>query len=165
MLNFRYRSAVLAAACLAAAACSSNSTPTQPTSAAATADGAAATSSVTVPRQVSPAAGASIRNVDQPVALVVANAVLTQSAAATYTFEVSTDPGFGTKVYSKSGVAAGSGGQTSLTLDKIAAGTSYFWRARAEGGGTTGPYTVARAFTIGPALGIAARTPGKPHLQ
>src|SRR3954469_22843816 len=158
MLNLRYRVAAVAAVCLAAAACSNSSTPTQTTSGAAAADGAAATSSVTVPRQVSPAAGASIRNVDQPVALVVANAVLTQSAAATYTFEVSTDPGFGTKVYSKSGVTAGSGGQTSLTIDKIAAGTSYFWRARAEGGGTTGPFTVARAFAIGPAIVIDAAT-------
>jgi hypothetical protein len=158
MLNFRYRSYVLAAACLAAAACSSNSTPTQPTSAAATADGAAATSSVTVPRQVSPAAGASIRNVDQPVTLVVANAVLTRSATATYTFEVSSDAGFATKVYSKSGVTAGASGQSSVTIDKIPAGASYFWRARAEGGGTTGPYTAARAFTIGPAIIIDAAT-------
>ena len=144
--------------CLAAAACSNSCTPTQPTNAAAAAGGAAATSSVTVPRQVSPAAGASIRNVDQPVTLVVANAVLTQSAAATYTFEVSTDANFGTKAYSKSGVTAGSGGQTSLTIDKIAAGTSYFWRARAEGGGTTGPFSAARAFTIGPAIVIDAAT-------
>jgi hypothetical protein len=158
MLKLRYRVAAVAAVCLAAAACSNSSTPTQPTSAAAAADHAAASSSVTVPRQVSPAAGASIRNVDQPVALVVANAVLTQSATATYTFEVSTDPGFATKVYSKSGVAAGSGGQTSLTIDKIPAGTSYFWRARAEGGGTTGPFSVARAFTIGPAIIIDAAT-------
>jgi hypothetical protein len=158
MLNFRYRFAAVAAVCLAAAACSKNSTPTQPTTAAATTDAAAATASVTVPRQLSPAAGASIRNVDQPVTLVVANAVLTQSAAATYTFEVSTDAAFAAKVYSKTGVAAGSGGQTSLTIDKIAAGTSYFWRARAEGGGTTGPYTAARAFTIGPAIVIDAAT-------
>jgi hypothetical protein len=146
--------------CLAAAACSKSSTPTQPTTAAATAaaEGAAATASVTVPRPVSPAAGASIRNVDQPVTLVVGNAVLTQSAAAIYTFEVSTDSTFSTKVYSKTGVAAGSSGQTSLTIDKIAAGTSYFWRARAEGGGTTGPFSAARAFTIGPAIIIDSAT-------
>jgi hypothetical protein len=111
-----------------------------------------------VPRLVSPAAGGSIRNVDQPVTLVVANAVLTQSAAATYTFEVSTDTAFGTKAYSKSGVTAGSSGQTSLTIDKIPAGTNYFWRARAEGGGTTGPFTSPRAFTIGPAIVIDSAT-------
>jgi hypothetical protein len=146
--------------CLAAAACSKSSSPAQPTAAAtsATAEGAAATASVTVPRPISPAPGASIRNVDQPLTLVVANAVLTQSAAATYSFEVSTDAGFATKVYSKTGVAAGAGGQTSVTIDKLAAGTSYFWRARAEGGGTTGPFSAARAFAIGPAIIIDSAT-------
>jgi hypothetical protein len=117
-----------------------------------------ATASVTVPRLLSPAAGATIRNVDQPLTLVVANAVLTQSAPATYTFEVSTDNAFSTKAYSKSGVTAGSSGQTSLTIDKIPAGTNYFWRARAEGGGTTGPFTTPRAFTIGPAIIIDTAT-------
>jgi hypothetical protein len=61
-------------------------------------------------------------------------------------------------VYSKTGVAAGSSGQTSVTIDKIAAAASYFWRARAEGGGTTGPFSAARAFTIGPAITIDSAT-------
>ena len=84
--------------------------------------------------------------------------MLTQSAAATYTFEVSTDSGFSTKAYSKTGVAAGASGQTSLTIDKIAAGTSYFWHARAEGGGTVGPFSAPRTFTIGPAIVIDSAT-------
>ena len=155
MVKFRSRLAASAVVCLAAVACSKSSNPTQPTAAAATAtaDAAAATASVTVPRPLSPAAGASIRNVDQPVTLVVGNAVLTLSAAATYTFEVSTDSGFSSKAYSKTGVAAGSL-QTSVTIDKLAAGTSYFWHARAEGGGTTGPFSAPRGFTIGPAIVI-----------
>lgn len=151
------RLAAGAVVCLAAAACSKSSTPTQPTAVAA-ASSADATASVTVPRPVSPAAGAQIRNVDQPITLVVANAVITQSAAATYTFEVSTDAGFSTKVYTKTGLAAGSNGQTSLPIDRIAAGTSYFWHARAEGGGTTGPFSTARAFSIGPAIVIDTAT-------
>jgi hypothetical protein len=107
---------------------------------------------------VSPASGATIRNVDQPVTLVVANAVLTQSAVGTYTFEVSTDSTFSTKTYSKTGVASGASGQTSLTIDKIPAGTNYFWHARADGGGTTGPFSAARPFTIGPAITIDTAT-------
>src|SRR3954447_22242466 len=122
MFTLRFRLAAGAAVCLAAAACSKNSTPTQPTAAASVSPDAASTASVTVPRAVSPAAGATIRNVDQPITLVVANAILTQSAAATYTFEVSSDQAFGTKAYTKSGVAAGSSGQTSLTIDRIGAG-------------------------------------------
>lgn len=159
MLKLSLRVAAAAVVCLAAAACSKSSSPTQPTATASVAsDGADATASVTVPRPTSPAAGASIRNVDQPVTLVLANAVLTQSAAATYTFEVSTDAGFATKTYSKTGVAAGSSGQTSLTIDRLGAGADYYWRARAEGGGTTGPFSPARKLTIGPAIVIDTAT-------
>jgi hypothetical protein len=160
MLASNWRLVAAVAVCVAVAACSTSSTPAQPTAAAAasTADAANATASVTVPRPLLPAAGASIRNVDQPVTLVVANAVLTQSAVATYTFEVSTDASFSSKAYSKTGVAAGSSGQTSLTIDKIPAGTSYFWHARAEGGGTTGPFSAPRAFSIGPAIVIDSAT-------
>jgi len=159
MLKVRLRFAATAAVCIVGAACSKNSNPTQPsTTAAASADGAAATASVTVPRAVSPAAGVTIRNTDQPVTLVVANAVVTQSAAATYTFEVSTDSAFSSKTYSKTGVAAGASGQTSLTIDKIPAGTNYYWHARAEGGGTVGPFSAARPFTIGPAIVIDSAT-------
>ena len=159
MLKVRSCLAATAAVCIVGAACSKSSNPTQPsTTAAASADGAAATASVTVPRAVSPAAGVTIRNTDQPVTLVVANAVVTQSAAATYTFEVSTDSAFSSKAYSKTGVAAGASGQTSLTIDKIPAGTNYYWHARAEGGGTVGPFSAARPFTIGPAIVIDSAT-------
>ena len=158
MLNIRFRLAAGAIVCLAAAACSKSNAPTQPTATAATTAVADATASVTVPRALSPAAGATIRNVDQPVTLTVANAVLTQSAAATYTFEVSTDSSFASKTYAKSGVPAGAAGQTSLTIDKIAAGTKYFGHARAEGGGTTGPFSAARAMTIGPPIVIDSAT-------
>src|SRR4051794_24029926 len=159
MLTSNLRLAV-AAVCLAAAGCSKSSSPAQPTAtpAATTADAANATASVTVPRPLLPAAGASIRNGDQPVTLVVGNAVLTQGAAATYTFEVSSDASFSSKAYSKTGVAAGSSGQTSLTIDKIPAGAGYFWHARAEGGGTTGPFSAVRAFSIGPAIVIDSAT-------
>src|SRR2546422_11608788 len=61
------------ALCLLVAACSKSS-PTKPTSTAAPAEADAVTGSVTVPQAVSPAANAQIRNVDQPVTLVVANA-------------------------------------------------------------------------------------------
>ena len=114
-----------------ATACS-KSTPTQPSD-------AGTTSSVTMPRPVAPAPNVLIRNVDQPVTLVVANAVVTQGSASTYTFEVATDTAFVNKVFSKAGVAAGANGQTSLTIDRIGPGAQHYWRAHAEGGGTADP--------------------------
>jgi hypothetical protein len=47
-------------------------------------------------------------------------------------FEVATDSAFANRVYSKAGVAAGTGGQTSHLIDRLAAGQAYFWRTRAE---------------------------------
>jgi hypothetical protein len=140
--------------CLSIAACGKSTTPAQPSAATPAAD-SSATSSVTVPRPLLPAVNAQIRNQDQPVTLVVGNAAITQGSAATYTFEVASDAAFATKVYSKSAVAEGAS-QTSLTIDRIGAGADYYWRARAEGGGTIGPFSAGRKFTIGPAIVINA---------
>jgi hypothetical protein len=138
-------------------ACTKSATPTQPSSPIES-DNAAATASVTVPRPLTPAAGALVPNADQPLTLTVANAVVTQGASATYTFEVATDAAFSSKAFARSGVAPGANGQTSVTIDRLAAGADYFWRARAEGGGTAGPFTAPRKVTIGPAIVINAVT-------
>jgi hypothetical protein len=148
--------------CLAVSACSRSSNPAQPTASTAPLDNNDATASVTVPRAVSPAAAAQIKNLDQPVTLVIANAVITQATPVVYAFEVASDAAFANKVYTKTGVAAGSNGQTSLTIDKLGAGADYYWHARAEGGGTTGPFNAARLFTIGQAIVINAATPVSP---
>ena len=143
-------------------ACSHSSNPAQPSTSTAPLDNNDATASVTVPRAVSPAAGAQIRNLDQPVTLVIANALITQTTPVVYAFEVASDAAFANKVYTKTGVAAGANGQTSLTLDRLAAGADYYWHVRGEGGGTTGPFNGARSFTIGPAIVINAATPVSP---
>jgi len=147
------------AMCLLVVACSkSDRTPTQPTSTEATAEADAVTGSVTVPQAVSPAANGVIRNVDQPVTLVVTNAVSTKGANA-YDFEVATDTGFATKVATKNGVAEGTGGRTSVALDRLTPNADYYWHARAQAGGTAGPFTAARKFTIGPAITIDTPVP------
>src|SRR3989454_2539297 len=145
------------ALCLLVAACSKSS-PTKPTSTAAPAEADAVTGSVTVPQAVSPAANAQIRNVDQPVTLVVANAVATRGTNA-YDFEVSPDTGFATKVATKTGVAEGAGGRTTITLDRLTPNADYYWHARAQAGGTAGPFTAGRKFSIGPAVTIDTPVP------
>jgi hypothetical protein len=118
--------------------------------------------SVTVPSLLTPANLAQIANNAQPVTLVVRNAVVTQSVGTTYGFEVATDAAFTNKVQTKSGVAEGSGGQTSLTLATLPAGAIYYWHAQATAGGTTGTFGTALQFTIGPAITISAPTPVSP---
>jgi hypothetical protein len=113
--------------------------------------------SVSTPTAQAPASGAQIANSAQPVTLVVQNATVTQSATAvTYNFEVAADAAFATKVQTKPGVAAGSGGQTSITLDPLPASASYYWHAQAIAGGTTGPFSATANFTIGSAITINA---------
>src|SRR5262245_27122930 len=103
---FRVYAAIVIAT--AAAACSDNNNPSQPSN--------NLTASVAAPRAVSPGSDVVIKNGEQPITLVVQNAISTQSAATTYTFEVATDSGFASKVQSKDGVAQGSGGQTAVKL-------------------------------------------------
>ena len=114
--------------------------PSEGTASGQTASVTDATTGVTLtsPSLVTPAANQQFKNVDQPVTLTIKNAVTSGTTALTYTFEVASDAAFGTKVYSKDGVAAGSG-TTSLKIDKLTANKAYFWRARAQSGSLAGP--------------------------
>jgi hypothetical protein len=147
---------------LLAAACS-KSTPASPTpTAGAAVAGSSLTGSVTTPRPLAPAAGTIIPNLSQPVTLTVQNAIVTKTGSTTYTFEVATDAAFTAKVQTKDGVAEGSSGQTSVKLDALAAGTDYYWHARATAGGTTGVFGAVLKFTVGPAIAINAPVPIAP---
>ena len=81
--TFAFQVALAATLFGAAIGCSSKS-PAEPSSTSTNA--VDVTASITVPAAVAPAAEAQIRNADQPVTLVVRNAVITQSTAITYTF-------------------------------------------------------------------------------
>jgi hypothetical protein len=104
---------------------------------------------ITAPKLLEPAAGFKFKESQQPIRLLVENASSTGVRPLSYTFEVATDNGFTTKVFSRSGVAPGSGGRTSVQLDRLEIGRGYFWRARAEDGANTGPFASA-AFEIFP---------------
>lgn len=116
--------------------------------------------SLTVPTPTAPNENAQIRYVDQPVTLVVKNAVTTGSGS-TYTFEVATDAGFTNKVYSKEGVAEGNA-QTSQTLDRLTGAKTYYWRARATSNGVAGPFAKVRAFAVGPEVTLGTPTLASP---
>jgi len=154
MMISRSFSSLIAVALVAFAAtgCSSSSNSTSPSS------NSSLTASVTVPRASSPTTNASIRYVDQPVVLAVQNAALTSTSGNVYTFEVATDPGFGSKVQTKDNVAEGSG-QTTVKLDSLAGGRDYYWHARASGGGTSGPFSATAKFTIGAQVALNPPAP------
>jgi hypothetical protein len=139
----------LASAALVAAACAKS--PASPTGSV----------TVTTPAQLAPANGANIANTSQPITLTVSNAFVTDGAASVlYTFEVSTDASFGSKVQTKT--ASPGSSQTSVVLDTLAPGQSYFWHARATGGDTSGTFSPAQKFTVGPSIALTAPGPVSP---
>lgn len=161
----RFLFAPLIAVATACAGSASNTTLTQPSSVGvATGPGlssALSTSSIAAPRPLLPVTNAQFV-FNQPVTLVVQNAVVTQGGTATYTFEVATDLGFSTKVQTKDAVAEGTGGQTSVKLDTLPPATTYYWHARAQGGGTTGVFGAPFSFRLGPAVTLNAPAPIAP---
>ena len=77
--------------------------------------------SIAAPLPMLPANHASVQYRDQPVTLMVQNAISTQAGVG-YTFEVAQDASFGNKVQTKDGVAEGAERvQTSVKLDALAA--------------------------------------------
>ena len=141
---------------LAGAVACSKSGALQPSSpdAGSSASAAALTASVGAPFPVSPGNNIQIKFADQPVTVIVSNAVVTKSTGTTYAFEIATDSAFATKVQTKDGVAEGGSVQTGVRLDNLAAARDYYWHARAVGGGTTGVFGPASKFSIGPAISI-----------
>ena len=145
-----FGSALIIAASAAACGKETPAAPTSPSSATSGEASAEALSiSLTIPQLVSPAAGAQVPFSQQPLTLTVRNAATT-GATATYAFQVASDANFSSIVYAKDGVPAGSGGETSLKIDKLAGAKTYYWRARAVSGDQPGPYAKARTVAIGP---------------
>ncbi len=117
---------------------------------------AGGSSSITAPKAVSPAMGASVKYAEQPLTLTVQNAVSTGSAAVTYSFEVASDPAFTAIVATKEKVAAGTD-LTSVKLDAaLAGGKGYYWRARANDGAVDGPNSSTINFSLGAAVDLSA---------
>src|SRR4051794_33708060 len=102
---------VLAAVSLSGCAVEKSSNPLSPTVA-----GPIAGVNVTAPTPMLPATGAQIAVDQQPVTLTVQNAATSGVRPLSYRFEVATDAGFTTVVFSKTGVTPGENGRTSVKL-------------------------------------------------
>src|SRR3954463_9761688 len=125
------------------------SSPARPTETSAAPAGEAVTSAsvngitLTTPQITAPTAGQRYRFAEQPLTFTVKNAVSTGATPLTYTFQVASDANFTQIAYAKDGVAEGSGGSTSLKIDKLAGQKDYFVRVRANSGSSAGPFGTA----------------------
>lgn len=109
---------------------------------------------ISSPTPVQPAQGATIVVTQQPITLSLSNASTSGVRPLSYAFEVAADANFSNLIFTRQGVTPGDGGRTSLQLpDALASGRSYYWRARAEDGANTGPYSYPVVFTIANFIG------------
>jgi hypothetical protein len=80
-----------------------------------------------------------------------------------YLFEIATDSGFSTKVFSREGIAPGANGKTQLKLpEALAPERTYYWRARAQDGANTGPYSSAAHFNVFTPVVLGKPVPQEP---
>jgi len=116
---------------------------------------------ITPPTPLEPAQGLRVPVDLQPVTLTLSNAGTTGVRPLNYLFEVATDAGFSNKVFTRDGIIPGPSGRTALRLpNALAPERSYYWRARAQDGANTGPYSPAAFFNVFTPVVL-----GKPLLQ
>ena len=107
---------------------------------------------ITAPKLLEPEQGFRFREAQQPIRLLIENSSSNGVRPVSYTFEVATDSGFGTRVFARSGVPPGEGGRTGLQIDKLDLGRTYYWRARGEDGANSSEYAASRFEVLPRAL-------------
>ena len=98
---------------------------------------------ISAPVLLEPAQGFKFKENQQPIKLVIENSSSSGVRPVTYLFEVASDLSFTNKVFARSGVAPGEGGRTSVQVDALELGRSYYWRAKAEDGANASTYATS----------------------
>src|SRR4051812_41684031 len=105
--------------------------------------------SITSPKLLEPASAAQIATDQQPVTLMIENASTNGVRPVSYIFEIATDAGFTTKVFTQGSVAAGPGGRTTLKLPQsLTAERTYYWRSKGDDGANASDYSAAGNFRV-----------------
>ena len=85
---------------------------------------------ITPPKPLEPGNGWQLKADKQPVTLLLENASSNGVRPLSYVFEVATDAAFGSKVFTKTGIAPGQAGRTSLKLQRCASDRTHLLLAR-----------------------------------
>jgi hypothetical protein len=118
---------------------------------------------ISAPKPLDPIANESVPSDKQPITLLIENSSSTGQRPLSYHVEVGADSGFSTMVFTKDSIAPGDNGRTSVRLpDKLASDRTYFWRARAQDGANTGPFSDPVKFSVITPIEIGAPTPISP---
>ena len=103
---------------------------------------------ISQPTPAAPSEGARIASDTQPITFAVNNASSNGVRPLSYLFEVSTDYGFSTKVFTQSEVAPGDGRTTFRLPQNLAPDRVYYWRVKAYDGANEGEYSAPINFTV-----------------
>ncbi len=104
---------------------------------------------VDTPKMVEPAPSSQIAVEQQPITLRIANAATNGPRPVSYTFEISTDPGFTNTLFTQTGVEPGETGNTILKLPQLLKPEqTYYWRAKGDDGANASEYSAPAAFTV-----------------
>ncbi len=118
---------------------------------------------ITAPNLLIPGNSAEISGNSQPLTLTIENSATNSPRPLTYSFQLASDVAFNNVVFSRDDVAPGPDGRTSLRLpDAVTSGRVYFWRARAQDGANTGPYSTPVAFNLFTPVAFEKPTPLSP---
>jgi hypothetical protein len=113
---------------------------------------------ISAPQQMSPADGAQLAVNAQPVVFTIQNAESSGVRPLSYAFEIASDPGFGTVLFSQTGVAPGDG-QTSFRMPQnLAPEHTYFWRVKAQDGANESDFSAPARFQVFTPVIIGAPT-------
>ena len=105
--------------------------------------------SIQAPKPADPTGSAQIAVDQQPVTLIVENASTNGVRPLSYIFEIATDAGFTTRVFSQTGVKPGDGSRTSLKLPQsLTAERTYYWRSKADDGANASDYSGSANFRV-----------------
>ena len=115
---------------------------------------------ISAPRLLEPAQGFKFKENQQPIRLVVENAVTTGVRPLWYGFEIASDPGFANKVFARGSVPQGDG-RTSVQVDALELGRPYYWRAWADDGANVSAILTA-GFEMLPRVVFTPPTPASP---
>ena len=99
----------------------------------------------------------------QPITLTLTNAARTGQSVVTYTVEVATDSGFGSKVFTKDGVPEGANGKTNVELGSLAGGQTYYWHSMAVIDGVVGAQSPTQTFSVRPQIFTGVPTIASPN--
>ena len=118
---------------------------------------------ITAPKPLEPITGAQLIFQGQRLTLLIENASTSGQRALWLQVEMASDSEFKTVVHQADRVSPGAEGRTSYQLpEALGAGFTYYWRARAQDGANTGPYSAVASFSVVNPVVIEAPTPLEP---